>query len=95
MIEISSQMREFVNFAQDAVANNAKNTVARLGRQESRFSAFSIGAATDGDSVGKLRRSPDLKRANNSVRTEFRNTVAKMFGGAERIPASVLAAMNT
>ena len=94
MIEISSQMREFVNFAQDAVANNAKNTVARLGRQESRFSAFSIGAATDGDSVGKLRRSPDLKRANNSVRTEFRNTVAKMFGGAERIPPSVLEAMN-
>ena len=25
MIGISSQMREFVNFAQDAVANNAKN----------------------------------------------------------------------
>ena len=94
MIEISSQMREFVNFAQDAVANNAKNTIARLGKQESRFSAFSITAAADGDSVGKLRRSADSKRANNTVRTEFRNAVAKMFGGADRIPPSVLVAMN-
>ena len=76
MIEISSQMREFVNFAQDAVANNAKNTVARLGKKESTFATIPIGAATDGDSVGKLRRSDSSKRANNTVRTEFRKTVA-------------------
>ena len=94
MIEISSQMREFVNFAQDAVANNAKNSVARLGAKESRFSAFSIGAATDGDSVGKLRRSTVSKNANNTVRAEFRRTVAQMFGGENRIPANVLDAMN-
>jgi hypothetical protein len=94
MIEISSQMREFVNFAQDAVANNSKNAIARLGRQESRFSAFSITAADDGDSVGKLRRSGASKNANNSVRTEFRNAVARMFGGEDRIPANVREAMN-
>ena len=76
MIEISSQMREFVNFAQDAVANDARNTIARLGKQESRFSAFSIKAAADGDSVGKLRRSGASKNANNTVRAEFRRTVA-------------------
>ena len=56
MIEISSQMREFVNFAQDAAANNAKNTVARLGKKESSYSTFPISAAADGDSVGKLIR---------------------------------------
>ena len=94
MIEMSSQMREFVNFAQDAVANNGKNSIARLGKQESRFSAFSISAATDGDSVGKLRRSSASKNANNSVRTEFRRTVAQMFGGEDRIPPKVLDAMN-
>ena len=63
MIEISSQMREFVNFAQDAVANNAKNTIARLGKRDSIFFAFQIGAAADGDSVGKLRRSGASKKA--------------------------------
>ncbi len=82
MIEISSQMREFVNFAQDAVANNAKNTIARLGKRESSFATIPISAAADGDSVGKLRRSADSKRANNTVRTEFRNAIVKMFGGA-------------
>ena len=87
-------MREFVNFAQDAVANNAKNTIARLGKRASSFATFPISAAADGDSVGKLRRSADSKRANNTVRTEFRNAVAKMFGGADRIPPSVLVAMN-
>ena len=95
MIEISSQMREFVNFAQDAVANNAKNSIARLGKQASRYSAFSISAATDGDSIGKLRRSAASKNANNTVRAEFRRTVAQMFGGEDKIPANVLAAMNT
>lgn len=94
MIEISSQMREFVNFAQDAVANNAKNSIARLGKQESRYSAFAISAATDGDSVGKLRRSAASKDANNTVRTKFRDAVAQMFGGADNIPRDVLSAMN-
>ena len=94
MIEISSQMREFVNFAQDAVANNAKNTVARLGKKESSYSTFPISAAVDGDSVGKLMRSAASKRANNTVRTEFRKVVEQMFGGADKIPQNVLAAMN-
>ena len=94
MIEICSQMREFVNFAQDAVAGNGKNSIARLGKQESRYSAFSISAATDGDSVGKLRRSAASKNANNIVRTKFRDAVAQMFGGADKIPESVRAAMN-
>ena len=94
MIEISSQMREFVNFAQDAVANNAKNTVARLGKKESSYATFPISAAVDGDSVGKLRRSAASKRANNTVRTEFRKVVEQMFGGADKIPQNVLAAMN-
>ena len=94
MIEISSQMREFVNFAQDAVANNAKNTVARLGKKESSYASFPISAAADGDSVGKLMRSAASKRANNTVRTEFRKVVEQMFGGADKIPQNVLAAMN-
>lgn len=81
MIEISSQMREFVNFAQDAVANNAKNSIARLGKQESRYSAFAISAATDGDSVGKLRRSAASKDANNTVRTKFRDAYLLLFAG--------------
>lgn len=45
MIEIPSQMLEFVNFAQDAAANNAKNTIARLGKRDSIFFAFPVGAA--------------------------------------------------
>ena len=94
MIEISSQMREFVNFAQDAVANDAKNAIARLGAKASRFSAFSIGAAADGDSVGKLRRTAASKNANNTVRAEFRRTVANMFGGEDKIPENVRAAMS-
>ena len=44
-IEIPSQMLEFVNFAQDAAANNAKNTIARLGKRDSIFFAFPVGGA--------------------------------------------------
>lgn len=87
-------MREFVNFAQDAVANNDKNSIARLGKKESSYASFPISAAADGDSVGKLRRSAASKRANNTVRTEFRKVVEQMFGGADKIPKNVLAAMN-
>ena len=87
-------MREFVNFAQDAVANGAKNTIARLGKQETRVSAFSIRASADGDSVGKMLRSDSSKKANNSVRSKFRQTVADMFGGADRIPPAVRTAMS-
>ena len=94
MVEISSQMREFVNFAQDAAASSGKNTVARLGKQETRDCAFSIRAAADGDSVGKLRRSDTSKKANNTVRTKFRQTVADMFGGENKIPAAVRTAMS-
>ena len=76
------------------MANNAKNSIARLGKQESRYSAFAISAATDGDSIGKLRRSNSFKNANNTVRAEFSKTIAQMFGGAGRIPENVLSAMN-
>ena len=94
MIEISSQMREFVNFAQDAVANDSKNSIARLGAKPSRYSAFSIAAADDGDSVGKLRRHSASRKANNTVRAEFRKTVEQIFGGADRIPEKVRVAMR-
>ncbi len=57
MIEISSQMREFVNFAQDAVANNAKNTIARLGKRDSIFFAFPVGAAA-----------AEMKRNDSAIR---------------------------
>ena len=74
MIEISSQMREFVNFAQDAAANNAKNSISRLGKRDSIFFAFPVGAAADGDSVGKLRRPLVILITAQSRHLRLRNT---------------------
>ncbi len=51
-------------------------------------------AVTKGDRVGALSRSEATKQANNITRTIFRDSVAAMFGGMDRIPASVKAAMR-
>lgn len=40
-------MLGFVNSAQDAAANNAKNTIARLGKRDSIFFAFPVAAAAE------------------------------------------------
>ena len=51
-------------------------------------------AVTKSDHVGWRSRSDDIKQANDTTRTIFRNTIAAMFGGEDNIPQSVKDAMR-
>lgn len=51
-------------------------------------------AVTKSDRVWALSRSDATKQANNITRTIFRDSVAAMFGGMDRIPDSVKTAMR-
>ena len=49
---------------------------------------------TESDKIGKIFRSDSAKRANDVTREIFRNSVAAMFGGEDKIPESVKTAMK-
>lgn len=93
-IEISAQFTKFTQFAADSIARGEKgaDTIARLDAEDP-LGGRTILAKT-GDKIGKWVRSGSLKETNDRVRELFRQTVADMFGGVERIPESVLKAMK-
>ena len=93
-IEISAQFTKFTQFAADSIARGEKgaDTIARLDAEDP-LGGRTIQAKT-GDKIGKWVRSDSLKETNDRVRELFRQTVADMFGGVERIPESVLKAMK-
>ena len=93
-IEISAQFTKFTQFAADAIAHGEKgaDTIARLDAEDP-LGGRTVTAKT-GDWIGKWTRSDDLKETNDRVRELFRQTVADMFGGEERIPENVRTAMK-
>ena len=93
-IEISAQFTKFTQFAADSLARGEKgaDTIARLDAEDP-LGGRTIQAKT-GDKIGKWVRSGSLKETNDRVRELFRQTVADMFGGENRIPESVLKAMK-
>ncbi len=64
-------------------------TVARLGIGESGH----VVNTTKADKAYAFTRTAEQKRLNNETRTEFRDAVASLFGGAKNIPRSVKKAM--
>ena len=91
--EINAQYVRFVQFAQqqdDAV--NSK-VIARVSDEGGALDGRAITEAK-GDKVAPwTRRSIDNKNANNTARALFRQSIIDMFGGEDRIPASVKEAM--
>ncbi len=81
----------FNKFLEFARQQTDSNTIARadpLGQREI--------TAARGDKVRPIgKRSADAKRANDRTRELFAVAVAEMFGGAKKIPRSVLDVMKT
>ena len=82
---------QFSEFAKLAEKGSSK-VVRFLGGQDAQ-TVHEV-AVTKGDRVGALSRSEATKQANNITRTIFRDSVAAMFGGLDRIPDSVKTAMK-
>lgn len=86
------QFAQFVNFANEQPNAAKSETIVTTGA-DNALAGRTI-TAKAGDSVGKFSRSAALKDANNEVRALFRASVAEMFGGEDKIPASVRSAMK-
>ncbi|MBQ7457113.1 MAG: hypothetical protein IJS54_05885 [Desulfovibrio sp.] len=91
----NAQFRNFVDFAQSQVEANptkGQKSVAKMG-EETSLGNHTITANND-DKVGKWKRAEDVKDMNNETRAIFKKAIANMFGGENKIPASVRAVMK-
>ena len=73
----SASFQKFVDFANKAYATKGEDTVAR-------FTGMPKGDYKG--TFASIRRTADMKTANDQVRDLFRKTVADMFGGEKFIP---------
>ncbi|MBQ4439591.1 MAG: hypothetical protein II909_00425 [Kiritimatiellae bacterium] len=85
--DFATQAKSGSTFAQ---IDGEKNTVAGNGPLAGR----TIVAKTAFDFVGNVGRGTDSRKVNNDVRDLFKQAVAEMFGGPDKIPASVQDAMK-
>ena len=95
-LEINAQFNQFVQFAQDQANPATSKAIARMG-VDGPLGGRAIKASErrEGDSVRPfLPRSTANKNANDAVRSLFRQSIASMFGGENRIPPSVKEAMR-
>ena len=89
----NAQFDQFVQFAQQAMEAGKAKSIASLGTEGATgLAARNIKPGT-GDRVGVWNRSKLASDENNAVRKLFRQSVAAMFGGDDRIPSSVQKAM--
>jgi len=86
----SLQFNEFVKAAENA----ASGKVVRFLGDADSATVHEV-AVTSSDKIGKLGRSTQIKTANDTTRAIFRQSIAAMFGGENKIPANVLTAMKT
>ena len=92
--EISNaQFFTFVDFATSHLVGSGSKAVAKVDDTVIGLGSRSI-AVESGDKVGSLFRKGAIKTQNDEVRKLFRDSVAEMFGGEDRIPASVKSAMR-
>lgn len=92
-LEINAQFNRFVQFAQGQKNDLA---IARKGDAiagEGALAGRAITAAV-GDKVGAVRRSAPDRTKNDETRALFRQSVVRIFGGEEMIPASVKESME-
>ena len=88
---------QFNQFVQFALRQKSSSAIARAPDATGPLPLAGRGiVAARGDTVRPLgKRSPDAKRANDRTRELFAVAVAEMFGGAKKIPRSVLDVMKT
>ena len=91
-LEINAQYAKFVQFAQQQENAAASKAIARAGDDAGALAGRTITAAGK-DRVAPMWRSEANKRANDFVREIFRQSVADIFGGDDKIPQSVKDAM--
>ena len=89
----NAQFDQFVRFAEQAMQAGKAKTIASLGAEGATGLAARDIKPGSGDSLGAWRRSSVSKGANDAVRELFRQSVAAMFGGNDRIPEDVQKAM--
>lgn len=94
----NTQFQRFVDFAGAQPDSIKSKAVATAGLseagQEGKLLADRAIAASRNDSVGKISRQQAVKDANDEVRSIFRDAIAEMFGGDNKIPQSVKKAMK-
>ena len=89
----NAQFNQFVQFAQQA---GKATTIAKMGEEVQGGGPLAgrTIVAKSGDSIGNVGRLKTSRNVNNEVRALFKQTIADMFGGEDRIPDSVKDAMK-
>ena len=85
----NAQFNQFVQFAEQQMQAGKTKAVARVGDAQVGPLAGRTITAAKGEFVGNIWRSVDTRNANDIARDLFRNAIADMFGGADKIPDSV------
>ncbi len=91
----NAQYGKFVQFAEQQMQAGKATAKAQVGdaAQDNPLAGRTI-VAKSGDFVGNIGRFKASRDVNNDARTLFRNAISDMFGGENRIPPSVKAAMR-
>ena len=95
-LEINAQFNKFLEFAQSKVNASSGKAVARIVEDKDGEKAPLAGrniTAANGDNAYKRDRTDAERSANDKTRAAFKKAVADMFGGENKIPASVRKAM--
>ena len=95
-LTVNAQFNKFLEFAQSQANAASSTAVARIVEDEKGEKAPLAGrniTAATGDEVHRRDRTNVEKSANDRTREAFKKAVADMFGGENRIPASVKKAM--
>ena len=91
----NTQFQQFVDFAEAAAKAGKQKAIARVEAGELGGIVNRTIKPGSGDWVGVgAGRLASLKKANNITRDAFMKAVSDMFGGMNRIPASVKDAMK-
>jgi len=89
----NATFKAFTDFATQSVEAGKSKAVARAGGEGPLAGRVITAAKHDWVGIGAGRLG-SLKDANNAARDLFRNAIADMFGGEDKIPASVKNAMK-
>ncbi len=95
-LEINAQFNKFLEFAQSQANAASSKAVARIVEGEKGEKAPLAGrniTVANGDHAYSRDRTDAERSANDKTREAFKKAVADMFGGENRIPASVRKAM--
>ena len=89
----NATFKAFTDFATQSVEAGKSKAVARAGGEGALAGRTITAAKHDWVGIGAGRLG-SLKDANNAARDLFRNAIADMFGGVDKIPQSVKDAMK-